>query len=294
MAQTVPTHDFTLAEENFFFEIFFYTPLTVMTPVLEANFAPHRHKFYELLYLTGGQGEHIVDFKNYELSPPVLYFLSPEQIHFWNLSEKLKGYVFLFNEDFLVSSLIDRGNMEIDFFQDMMECPSFSLNPEQQTTLEPLIQAMVAEYNGKEESQQSVLQAYFHIFLVTIQRICGEPQENPEQSSLLRQFKKCIGTDINCNIDVKKYAAKLGVSVSHLRNTIREQTGKSPNQLIRHAVIMEAKRLLIHTDLSAAEISYSLGFEDPSYFGRYFKREAGVSPRGFKSQISKKYHLKVT
>ncbi len=294
MTQTVPTHEFSIAKENLFFEIFVYSPLTVMTPVLESNFSPHRHNFYELLYLTGGKGEHIIDFKSYALTPPVLYFISPAQVHFWDLSEKLEGYVFLFKEDFLVSSLIDGGSKEISFFQDMLDTPSFSLNPTHQGILTPVIQAMTEEYNRKEGAQQSVLQAFFHIFLVAIQRICGKSAPPSNQSSLLRQFKKQISSGINCNHDAKQYAAKLGVSVSHLRNTVRDQTGKSPSQLIRREVAMEAKRLLIHTNLSAAEISYSLGFEDPSYFGRYFKREAGVSPREFKRQMNKKYHLKVT
>ncbi len=294
MVTIVPTHDFPSLENPLFFEIFEYSPLTVMTPVLESNFSPHRHKFYELLYLTGGDGEHIIDFKSYALTPPVLYFLSPEQIHFWNLQERLEGYVFLFKEDFLVSSLINSGSKEISFFQDKLDEPAFLLNPAHQEILTPFIQSMVEEYNRNEGAQQSVLQAFFHIFLVAIQRICGETDDRSGQSSLLRQFKKYIGSDINCNTDAKQYAAKIGVSVSHLRNTVREQTGKSPSQLIRREVSLEAKRLLIHTDLSAAEISYSLGFDDPSYFGRYFKRETGISPRAFKRQIAKKYHLKVT
>lgn len=66
-----------------------------MTPILVANFEPHRHKFYEVMYLTGGKGDHIIDFETYEHRPPALYFLSPGQIHFWELSEKIEGYVFL-------------------------------------------------------------------------------------------------------------------------------------------------------------------------------------------------------
>lgn len=171
MNHNVPVHDFSICEENkTLLEIFVYNPLTVMTPILAQNFELHRHKFYELMYLTGGKGNHIIDFETYEHRSPVLYFLSPRQIHFWDLSERIEGYVFLFKEDFFVSSRFAGGSHEISFFQDMLDSPAFLLNPTHQARLEPLIEAMVHETKRKEIAQRSALQAYFHIFLVTIQR----------------------------------------------------------------------------------------------------------------------------
>ncbi|MEM8863761.1 MAG: helix-turn-helix transcriptional regulator, partial [Chloroflexota bacterium] len=60
----------------------------------------------------------------------------------------------------------------------------------------------------------------------------------------------------------------------------------TPGQLIRQEVVLEAKRLFQHTDLTATEISYRLGFNDASYFGRFFKREVGVSPGKFRVAAS--------
>ncbi len=284
MQPMIPIHDLSInAGNETLFEIFVYNPLTVTTPILTANFKPHRHNFYEVMYLTGGKGVHIIDFETYKYNPPALYLVSPNQIHFWDLSEKLEGYIFLFKEDFLVSSGLGHAHNQIAFFQHMMDSPTFSLDQTQQTKLEPLIKAMVHETSKKEIAQKSVLQAYLHIFLITIQRMYGEKAQS-SHVSLVKQFIKIASNTISCNCDLKRCAAKMNISETHLRNTLKEKTGKTPGQIIRQIVILEAKRLLIHSDLSAAEIAYSLHFEDPSYFGRYFKRETGISPTSFRHQ----------
>ncbi len=294
MDQIIPTHDFSIVENTTpFFEIFVFTPLTVITPLFKENFAPHRHTFYELMYLTGGAGEHIIECTPYRHEPPCLYFLSPGQIHFWDITRQIEGYVILFKEDFLASSMLDGGTWELSFFFDMLDSPVFALSPEQQGMLDPLLASMEDEFTSRKMGRISVLQAYFHIFLITIQRICGPAPETTPESSLFRRFRKMVRLDISYDTDIHLCAEKLGVSATSLRNSIKQQIGISPTRFIRQQVALEAKRMLIHTEQSSAEIAYSLGFDDPSYFGRYFKRETGFSPRAFKLQMNKKYHLKV-
>ncbi len=296
MAETqndILTHDFALFhDQEPLFEIFIYDPLTVYSPVLVANFAPHRHAFYELMYLTGGKGTHIIDFESHAHTPPALYFLSPGQIHFWELTEQLQGYVFLFKEDFLISSAWrDKEFNELTFFHDMISTPKFELNSEQQGVLDPLVRSLSDEEQGDQKTKTSVLQAYFHILLMNIQRMWKTSSQNDGDSSLLRRFKKIVSSQITSNYDISSYAVELGISTTHLRSIIKKETGKSPGQLIRQEVVMEAKRLLIHTKQNTSEIAYSLGFKDPSYFGRFFKRESGLSPTAFRDQISEKYHF---
>ena len=291
----IPVHDFTVNKENeTLFEIFIYSPLTVITPILDANFLPHRHMFYELIFLTGGRGKHIIDFEVYECNPPMLYFLSPGQIHFWELTEKMEGYVFLFKEDFLLTSKLGAGGHdEFTFFHSMQETPHIYLDHQNSSHLQTLVDPMIAETKHNDEFQESVLQAYFHIFLMNVQRLCSDNSETQDKVSLVRRFRKFITTHRNSSLDVQGCADALGVSVTHLRNSVKEKTGKSPGFILRQEIVLEAKRLLIHSELTAAEIGYNLGFEDPSYFGRFFKRESGLSPSAFRQRIIEKYQLKV-
>ncbi len=79
------------------------------------------------------------------------------------------------------------------------------------------------------------------------------------------------------------YAAALGLSPGHLNALCREHVRRSAGACIRGRIVLEARRLLRYTDMTAAMIVYSLGFEDPSYFTRFFTRETGLSPRRYRS-----------
>ena len=90
---------------------------------------------------------------------------------------------------------------------------------------------------------------------------------------------------------VEAYAKMLNVSTAHLHDTVRTTTGLTPGQIIRQEITLEAKRLLTHTKLTSAEVGYKLAFDDPAYFGRFFKREVGLSPSSFRKSIPEKYQL---
>jgi AraC family transcriptional regulator, transcriptional activator of pobA len=79
------------------------------------------------------------------------------------------------------------------------------------------------------------------------------------------------------------------VTSSHLSESLRMETGLRPGELIRARLLLEAKRLLLHSELTIAEIGYELGFEDPSYFSRFVRREIETSPVEFRNRIREKY-----
>ena len=108
---------------------------------------------------------------------------------------------------------------------------------------------------------------------------------------LIKKFKNLVAQHFAEEQSVHAYAERLGVSTGHLSDVIKSMTGSSPGQLIRNEIVLEAKRLLVHTELTIAEIGYSLSFEDPSYFSRFFKRETGMNPAVFRLQTREKYHI---
>ena len=89
---------------------------------------------------------------------------------------------------------------------------------------------------------------------------------------------------------VADYASLLHVTPGHLNDTLRLQTGRTATTLIHERIILEAKRALFHTPLSIKEIGYSLGFDDPAYFHRFFKRLTGTTPLDFRNAIREIHH----
>ena len=254
------------------------------------NPTPHRHSFYEILHLTGGRGTNYIDFQPYPITPGTLYCLAPGQVHFWQVEEPVQGHALLFEESFLISEPIQRcRNSEIAFFQ-CLEQPVIHLDESQENRVHTMLDNLEAEFNSNLFSRTSALRAMLHLFIVEVQRLQGLQSTllaGGTDLGLTTQYQYLLRQGVSMATTVEMYADQLQVSPSRLRHAIKKSTGRSPGQLLRKELLLEAKRLLAHSSLSVAEICFRLGFEDPSYFSRFFKRESGHSPRHFRKQWQK-------
>jgi AraC-like DNA-binding protein len=86
---------------------------------------------------------------------------------------------------------------------------------------------------------------------------------------------------------VSEYAKLLGITANYLNETVKTVTGQTAGELIRDRLLLEAKRWLIHSELSIAQVADQLHFDDPSYFSRFFKKYAHCSPGDFRRQTLK-------
>ena len=105
----LPCHEFKQTTGGVVdFEIISYDQMSATSRSMSLTDQPHRHTFYEILYYTAGEGTHFIDFTAYPFRPPVLYFISPGQVHFWDRMETGRGYVLLFTENFLLNAEPER------------------------------------------------------------------------------------------------------------------------------------------------------------------------------------------
>jgi AraC family transcriptional regulator, transcriptional activator of pobA len=288
---SMPVHNFKMPfTELIPFEI---SSFEQMPDDAKANF-PHRHSFYEILYITKGEGQHIIDFKNYPIEPHTIYFISPRQIHFWQIHASLQGWLIFFTDEFLLHTPSDSSLLSEFASFHSEQSPFLKLEEEQSQAILPLINNLVCEYLTHKAECASILRAYLHIFLVKtrlLYNICNLQGDSKISPELVRRFKLLVTEQRGTQRSVRSLAEQLYVTEGHLCETVKSATGCTPGQIIRQTLILEAKRLLANTDLTVYEIAYSLSFEDPFYFGRLFKREAGMSPYHFRQSIREKYHI---
>jgi AraC-like DNA-binding protein len=273
---------------------FVMTRFEFMNELAQADY-PHRHDYYEVLYICDGEGTHIIDFEPHPIQSPVFYFLSKDQVHFWQLKKPLKGYALLFPEEFIVfpSSDIIRAH-DFAFFHNVGHAPDLSVGQEHLTMISGLLEGVEQEFQDENARSLTVLRAYIHILLTKLNRLymIAHPDEHSaETSSLVRRFKQLVSEHFLTEYSVQDYARRIGISTSHLRDSIKAVTGFAPGHIIRQKLVIEAKRLLSHSNATVAEIGYSLNFDDSSYFGRFFKRETGMSPVAFRQQIREQYQI---
>ncbi|MRT92609.1 helix-turn-helix domain-containing protein [Ancylomarina sp. 16SWW S1-10-2] len=257
---------------------------------------PHRHDYYEILFVEEGSGKHIVDYESYEIKTPAFYFLSKGQIHFWRLEKSLKGKIILFPREFLIPPATNLSHEDdLVVFNGLSKASQVCIDENTLPKIQELLANINQEFSDRSESSLSVLRAYMHILLVKLFRIYAKEQPinilDPS-NTMVRKFRQLVSENYLKVRNVQEYADLIGISSTHLRDTVKAITGYSPGQLIRQEIIFEAKRRLANTDLTTAEIGYALSFEDTSYFSRFFKRETEISPLSYRKTIREKYKIK--
>lgn len=252
-------------------------------------FEAHLHGFYQILWFKKGTGVHHVDFKEYPVCGNSLFFISPGQIHFFDRQSRPEGIILHFNESFLS----DEGTSENVFlkynvFNAFDAVPYYYVSDEDAARLESVVRSMEREEGNAELfAHRDYLQYLVKLFLIEVQRVgqrgTGIPLciNNSSNRTFIR-FRQMLEHHYKRMHTVKEYAGHLNVSVKTLTNNVYESTHTTPLKIINDRIVLEAKRQLFYSDLKVKEIAFGLGFEDPSYFVKFFKRQTGFLPAEFR------------
>ncbi|MCE3229871.1 MAG: transcriptional regulator, AraC family [Bacteroidetes bacterium] len=252
----------------------------------------HRHDYYEIMFFEKGSGEHIIDFHSHKIASHSAHFVLPGQVHKLKRGKNSNGYALLFSEDLLLKSNNDNSSLLNLPFYDLKFANNLLLNKEDYKEIAELIEKLIKEENSKKDLAEMICGAYLTLLLLLLNRICrasGAFSENETSSGtfLLTGFKKLLEQNFMKNLKPGDYASSLNVSTGHLNDVIREAHGKTTGELIQERIILESKRLLFHTDLSVNEICYKLGFDDPAYFARLFKKHVDCTPKEYRVKSRK-------
>jgi AraC-like DNA-binding protein len=264
-----------------------------MPDLAQASF-PHRHNFYELFWIKNGFGQHSIDFIGYKVQANTLFFITPGQVHYWQIEKRVEGSVMLFTEDFLLLNRLDPMFMRnFDFYHSLVNPPVLYLNQPQVEQFDMICEHILQEYQTAQFGQATIIQSLLQILLVQAQRCyvssfdTNKPKAGP---TLVRNFLRLIDLDFQTKQNVEEYAHLLAVTPDYLSEVTKQTTGQTASTHIHQRVLLEAKRLLAHTDHNINEICDELGFKDPSYFSRFFKRKTGQPPLLFRKEFQEKYH----
>ncbi|EPH45190.1 putative HTH-type transcriptional activator RhaS [Streptomyces aurantiacus JA 4570] len=254
-------------------------------PMSRASF-PHRHTFHEIVYVTGGTGSHVVDLTSFTLRPPHLCFIAPGQVHYWDGVRGLEGRVVVFTDDFLLERPADRALLRRLGRRSWLELPERDAD-----WAARLVAEMDHEYRLGAEGFGGVLRALLHILVVRAARLPAPDRihQQPAQAHVptrtppvATRFVALVNAPHALPWSVRECAGHLGVSVSHLNEAVKAAMGRTPGELLRQARVHEAKRLLACTELTVRQVADRVGFGDPAYFCRFFRRETGATPGDFR------------
>lgn len=252
----------------------------------------HRHDFYSIYWIKKGKLIHTIDTVAHEVTKNTLFFIAPGQVHKMEFRGRVNGIMMAFDDAFLcLKDEFQSIGINSELFFNEHFSSVVPLNDQQARELEGVVALMMKEAVHKQVQHSTAFHSLLRYFLVLVSRIklgqdqlAYEPNLHTEHNGhLFLKFKTLIEKKF---IELKKvsdYAVLLHIKPVLLNEICKQLSGITAGEHIRSRIILEAKRYLHNTDLTAKEIAYQLGFEDPHYFSRFFKKYTGQTPLEFKS-----------
>jgi AraC-like DNA-binding protein len=245
----------------------------------------HRHDFFFILAIEKGSGPHEIDFTPYPIYDNSVFILRPGQVHQLELKAGCMGFLAEFDPAFYSPKdslaqqrLIRAGNK--NFCE--MEAGRFQ-------KLRGLLFHMFNEYISKESGYIEAIKADLDLFFIEFIRQGKSNSDKQTNNSYTQERFETFIEKLNSNItdlkQVSDYADLLNLSAYQLNAITKTAVGKPASQLITEHVLLEAKRYLLATPNQVKDIADHLGYEDISYFIRFFKKHTGYSPEAFRKNF---------
>lgn len=244
---------------------------------------PHRHSSYLLLFFTHGSGKHEVDFDRYEVVPGSIFALQPGQLHHWDLSRDVDGYVVIYAQELYNLYFGQKQITDFPFYQSAKSKPEIVLGASEIQALLPFFELLRSESTqNKIWSGQKMLNLLDCIHIEMTRHYAVGIHETHPYNTHVKKFEQLLELYFRREKLPSFYADKLHITLKHLNRICNEMLQKTATEVIAERLILEAKRMLTDPNLSVNAVADTLGFDDYSYFSRFFKKQAGMSPSDFR------------
>lgn len=244
---------------------------------------PHRDDHYLLMIATGGDFVINIDFENNIVTAPAMVVIFPGQIHHIVSASNPSGWGIsiepaLMDKEFQL--IIERG------FHQPLSLDKQSAFYDHVITLMGQMEKLQAVANLYTiYATHSILDALLGLIAGEIAAVNTGSKTKANRGAIIEQaFIQLLKIHYKDWKQPAQYAAELSISVAHLYDTIKKITGESVSAYIQQYCMLEAKRLLFFTKFTVKEIGYQLGYEEPVYFGKLFKKVTGFTPLAFRQQ----------
>lgn len=252
-----------------------------------------RLPYYSLIWIQQGKGKTLVDTQEYEYQDHTLFACSPFQPFMFSPTERTQGVVLHFHPNFFC---IHKHHSEIAcdgiLFNNVYEHPFIEISNENAQQLNWLVEGMEKDVCTDKLATQDAILSYLKLILIQCSRIKQNTQEPVEErenltheKEIVARFKEAIEENYKEIHAPKDYAKLLHITPNALSKLVKASYGKTPSQVIAERIIIETKRELYLTNKTVEEIGYELGYEDPFYFSRFFKKHVQISPSAYRLRM---------
>ncbi|MCW7943440.1 transcriptional regulator [Streptomyces hygroscopicus] len=246
----------------------------------------HRIDFHVVMLFTGGPVTHMVDFAEYRTTAGDLLWIRPGQVHRFSRTSEYRGTVLTMQPGFLPRATVEATGL---YSYDLS--PLLHPDPAQLAGLRTALAHLRSEYEDTDTLPLSlhtaVLRHTLTAFLLRLAHLAAgsAEAERGQADTTFTRFRDAVEKDFATNHSVSAYADALGYSRRTLVRAVRAATGETPKGFIDKRVILEARRLLAHTELPIGRVGAAVGFPDPANFSKFFQLHTGQTPVVFRAEL---------
>ncbi|WP_347219865.1 helix-turn-helix transcriptional regulator [Chryseobacterium sp.] len=248
----------------------------------------HQLSFYEIIFIEEGTGNFTLDENKMPVAPHTIIFTSPGQVRRWEIEEKVKGYTLLFEKDFLHLFFSDELFLyRFQYFHQYSSPTQMQISEVSFGKCLDLLHGIEQEFGQLQNDSNHLIRSLLYQLLVILNRYYASAYNVQRDTSIhsdFYRFRSLLEKKLGDDRSVEAYSKMLNISPGFLNKICRQFSGLSAQQMIHYKLISEIKKLL-YQNKSAKEISYELGFSDPSNFNRFFKKFTGITPQQYRRNI---------
>lgn len=248
----------------------------------------HTLTYYDITLITEGKGGFNIDDQRHSVQAKDIIFSRPGEIRRWDKENIENGYALIFEEEFLISFFNDTYFIQnLSYFNTKRKCCKLSLNEDLYTRIIDLIRQIQKEIHEYQTKDKHILRAILYEVLMLLERAYKEAMLSDDLLSHqinqhVNDFIHLVDKHFKLNRSIQFYADQLCISSNYLNELTKKIIGINAKQYIQNKVVLEAKRLLNYTTYSVSEIAYSLNYNNPSYFIRFFHNQVGTTPSEYR------------
>lgn len=248
---------------------------------------PYQKDFYHITLVLNGQNAGItIDEQHNTIQENFLFFLSPEHIYSWTRDLNIEGFTIFFKPSLLN---FYTGSFETDFsFFDLADSNIIALSPSAIKDVLEDFKKLLKEYHTPSAYREQILQT---LVLALLYKIKGIQEEFSalelmpgKKQTLVFKFKNLVNNLFITYKQVGDYAKKMFISANTLNKIVKDLTGKTAKEIINEKVLLESKKMLLYTSNDISEIAFSIGFEEPTHFIRFFKTHTQQTTKEYRNQ----------
>jgi AraC-like DNA-binding protein len=237
-----------------------------------------------LVFFTKGSGTHEIDFDKFIIQPGSVFFMQPGQIHHWDLSDDIEGFVVFYSQEMYNLYFGQKTIAEYPFYSSVNTIPEIVLDNAETKAILPYFDAMILENQSDQMMKRDKIMNLLDIIHIEIARKYSETHlhEAHSYNVKIKNFEVLLEHYFKTDKTPSFYASQLHITLKHLNRVCNEILKKTTTEVITDRIILEAKRMLMDKKFTVNEIATGLGYDDYSYFTRLFKKNTAMTPTDFR------------